>query len=130
MPCPFHISQTSDDVDDSSSISTDALDSFGRPITDRRIGSPAIRIADTIPVIIPKGAIANMKASSQSIDSERYCLVTCSPKREMIGAKSLPRLFVKSSHPSPSSLAAVAAEAAALTGGRKALHNRSHFGSL
>lgn len=46
------------------------------------------------------GAIAKMKQSIAVMLSLRYCVVICSPKRDRNGARSVARLFEKSSQPS------------------------------
>lgn len=56
-------------------------------------------MTETTAVNTPRGAIANMIQSNTDVLSARYCRVTCSPKSCKIGARSVARLFEKSSHP-------------------------------
>jgi len=48
-------------------------------------------------VIMPSGPTARRILSAHPSDMVRNCFVTCSPKRVRRGARSLPRLFMKSS---------------------------------
>ncbi|KAL6229580.1 hypothetical protein BDW75DRAFT_224886 [Aspergillus navahoensis] len=57
-------------------------------------------MTETTAVKIPSGAMANMILSRNETDSLRNCLVVCSPNKEIRGARSVARLFVKSSQPS------------------------------
>ena len=85
MP-PFHSSATVSEVHDSSSISAAATLSCARPMKARKEGLPDILMAETTAVRMPKGRSAKMMLSNGLSDSLRNCLVTCSPKRVIIGA--------------------------------------------
>ena len=98
---PSHISHTSTDVDDISSISTFPRPSLARPITDlSHFGRPLTRIAPTIAVIIPNGAMAKIILSVQPIESAMNCFATFSPNKARSGAKSVAKLLLNSSPPS------------------------------
>jgi hypothetical protein len=59
---------------------------------------------DTMAVMIPRGPTAKMTVSRMVVDSLRNCLVTCSPKREMMGARSVAKLLPNSDQKSVSLL--------------------------
>lgn len=103
MPWPFHNSQTSCEVEDINSISTVARFSLALPTTALSHDGPPTRIADTMAVSIPNGAMAKITCSIQytccspasaqfrdirqtyvgrgtQLDWLINCFATCSPK--------------------------------------------------
>lgn len=59
-----------------------------RPMTDFIRGDPPTLIAETMIVIIPRGAIPSNTVSKPLIDVARNCLVVSSPKRVRRALKS------------------------------------------
>lgn len=59
-----------------------------RPMTDFIKGEPPTLIAETMMVIIPRGAIPSNTVSNPLIDVARNCLVASSPKRVRSALKS------------------------------------------
>jgi hypothetical protein len=76
---PFHSSQTSCDVDDIRSASATARFSLALPMMALSHVGPPTRMALTIAVMMPRGAIAKMTLSAQPIDWLMNCMVTRSP---------------------------------------------------
>jgi hypothetical protein len=72
--------------------------SCDRPIKARSDDVPPTRIADTMVVIIPRGAVAKMTMSIFVKHSLIYCFVGASPNREINGVRSVARLLAKLSH--------------------------------
>lgn len=66
-----------------------------RPIKDFRNWFPPTRMADTIMVIIPIGAMLSKITSAGPMEVARNCLVTSSPKRVRRGAKLEKALLAK-----------------------------------
>ena len=77
---PFHSSHTSLEVEDMSSDSATARLSRARPIMALSHDGPPTRIAATMAVMIPKGAMAKIMLSAIPTDWLMNCIVTLSPK--------------------------------------------------
>lgn len=77
---PFQSSHTSFDVDDMSSASAAARFSLALPTSALSHEGPPTRIALTMMVITPSGAMARTMLSAQPIDWLMNCIVTLSPK--------------------------------------------------
>lgn len=71
---------------DKSSLSAVPGSSWPLPMNARRDEFPYTLIAETTAVITPNGARQKMKSSRIEIDSERNCLVICSPNNVIRGA--------------------------------------------
>lgn len=79
ISCPFQSSHTSFEVDDISSASTTARLSLALPVIALSHGGPLTRMALTMMVITPNGAIATMMLSAHPVDWLMNCVVTLSP---------------------------------------------------
>lgn len=65
------------------------------PMKDLRSLSPPMRIAQTITVTTPIGAVPRRMPSAHHMDVERNCFVVSSPNRTNRGARSVKRLLAK-----------------------------------
>ncbi|RAK78582.1 uncharacterized protein BO72DRAFT_64710 [Aspergillus fijiensis CBS 313.89] len=85
-PPSLKISAVLSETQDRSSFSASPGPSCARPTNAFKEAFPQTRMTAITAVRMPRGETAKMKLSRMLIDSERYCLLNRSPKREINGA--------------------------------------------